>query len=425
MRIYTLDEIVSAARERSPFYRDLYRDVPHKAGLHITDLPVIDQDAFWQSNRHPAFGALTGPMTDGIVFRSGGTTGNPKFSVFTRAEWDTFTEIFGRGFGYNGLAPGDRIANLFYAGDLYASFLFVADSLEHAPVPTVHLPMSGAVDIASMAQTLHEFSVNALAGVPTTILNLAHHVETSGVTIPLTKIFFGGEAMYPDQRETLARVFPGVVIRSLGYASVDAGLLGYADLSCAPNEHRALGRETIFEIVDDSDRPITEAGVEGRVVVTNLTRLLMPIVRYPAGDRAMWAEPEAGPPDRRFVLLGRSEEAARIGPMSLYYDDARAALAPFAEALRIAGCQMVIRHRELKDELVLRIGAAADAADCTAAEPAITERLYHERHLFPDLVSGDKIWPLAFEWTAPSALAINARTGKLRRVIDERHVVKA
>lgn len=48
---------------------------------------------------------LTGPMTDGVVFKSGGTTGAPKFSVFTHGEWDAFVTAFGRGMAPNGSPP--------------------------------------------------------------------------------------------------------------------------------------------------------------------------------------------------------------------------------------------------------------------------------------------------------------------------------
>jgi len=69
-------------------------------------------------------------MTDGTAFKSAGTTGKPKFSIYRASEWDSLCEGFGRGMAAGGLRPGERLANLFYAGDLYASFLFITHSLE-------------------------------------------------------------------------------------------------------------------------------------------------------------------------------------------------------------------------------------------------------------------------------------------------------
>lgn len=77
------------------------------------------------------------------MFKTGGTTGTPRFSCYTREEWREFVTAFGAGLVDAGLRPGHRVADLFYAGELYASFLFILDSLAHAPVANVRLPIGG------------------------------------------------------------------------------------------------------------------------------------------------------------------------------------------------------------------------------------------------------------------------------------------
>ena len=44
-------------------------------------------------------------------------------------------------------------------------------------------------------------------------------------------ILFAGEPMQEDQRARMRRIFPDALIRSIGYASNDSGLLGYTDES--------------------------------------------------------------------------------------------------------------------------------------------------------------------------------------------------
>src|SRR5882757_3018360 len=133
MKIYALSEIVAQAREKSPYYKKLYENIGNPKNVKLSDLPVIDQGEFWNANTIRDNQLLTGPMEDGIVFKSGGTTGQPKFSIFTREEWNTFTDVFGEGMGHTGLVKGDRLANLFYAGELYASFTFIMKSVEACP----------------------------------------------------------------------------------------------------------------------------------------------------------------------------------------------------------------------------------------------------------------------------------------------------
>lgn len=410
--VYAFEELLAYARAKSPFYRELYRDLPQT--VRLTDLPVLPQADFWTANTVEKNRVLTGPLEDGVVFKSGGTTGSPKYSFFTREEWRTFTQVFGRGMSQGALAPGDRVANIFYAGDMYASFLFIKDSLEAAAVGAVHLPLSGAASLDTQIHTLEEFHATTLAGVPTSILALADEVERRGLPLPqLRKVLFGGESLYPDQRARLGRVFPGLEARSIGYASVDAGLLGFADRACAPDEHRAFP-ETLVEIIDElTGRPIEATGQPGKLVVTNLTRRLMPVLRYPCGDRAEWVEP-AGTPDRKFLMLGRSEEGARVGPLSLYFDDVRTWL----QELRgeAPSFQMIVEREAGQDFLRLCVGASGSAAESLK----LLEILARERPLYTDLLASQKIGPTRVEWVGSEGLLRNPRTGKLVRLLDRR-----
>ena len=45
VKIYTVDEIIAYARKNSPYYQNLYKDLPETVAFE--DLPLIDQDDFW------------------------------------------------------------------------------------------------------------------------------------------------------------------------------------------------------------------------------------------------------------------------------------------------------------------------------------------------------------------------------------------
>lgn len=421
MTTLPLDELVRYAREHSPFYRDLYSAVP-RDGWRLADLPVIDQTAYWDAHTRSESRVMTSPLgvEGGYLFKSGGTTGQPKFTVYTKEEWMAFTRAFGEGLVKNSLKDGDRIANLFYAGELYTSFIFLNDSLQNSDANVLNFPIGGAAPFEFIVHTLQDYSVNVLLGVPTTLLHLAEYVRDQGISLPIDRCYYGGEAMYPDQRDLFARVFPGISVLTVGYASVDAGLLGYGDPSCGFNEHRSFGETTILEIIDDSTGlPIEEVGREGRVVVTNLTRTLMPVIRYPAGDRAVWVD-ALGTPDRRFRLLGRSEEGARVGPMTLNYDDIHVILEGHHQTIGVAGFQLVVTHQDRRDLLTLRIAAGQDREVLAPLTESIRAAVYLERPMFNDLLRDGLVHPLAIEWVQPCDLIVNQRTGKLRRVVDNR-----
>lgn len=417
---YSLDAIVATARQLSPYYRELYAGLPSQPTL--AELPVVEQKAFWAANTIRDNRLLTGPMHDGIVFKSGGTTGAPKFSVYSRVEWDAFTGVFGVGLDAGGLRDGDRVANLFYAGELYSSFVFIMRSLDQARAGSLQFPLSGRAEATMIEHVIDDFEIDTVAGAPTTLMNLAAHYIDAGRGAPsVRRLLFGGESLYADQRRILERAFPNARAGSVGYASVDAGLLGYADPSCGPDEHRVLSRYTLVEILDEaSGEPIEEEGRVGRVVVTNLTRLLMPILRYPAGDLACWIEPP-GAPDRKFRLMGRSEEGARVGPATLYVEDVRKVLRDFHDRLGSTDFQMLVDHEDHRDRLTLRVATEAAADAPPGCEAELVEALHAARPMLSDLLSQGMIHPIRIEWARLGGLEFNERSGKLKRVIDRRH----
>ena len=362
---------------------------------------------------------------DGIVYKSGGSTGAPKYSYFTSLEWQSFTEAFGWGISQGIIDNGDRLANLFYVGDLYASFIFITDSLMWIS-PTnkkiTQFPVAGATDSKAILKTLEEFNINVLVGVPSAILTLLEmydHQKENYPKIKIDKILFGGESLYPDQLDAYRKILPKVTIASVGYASVDAGLLGYSSRDCLIGEHRPFDRASIIEIIDpETNEVIEEANRVGKVLVTNLTRKLMPIIRYPAGDMAMWVEP-ADTPYRKFKLMGRSDEAARVGTISVYFEDTRRLVMKTLPEISGLQFQMIISHYSGLDQLTLKIAGHNLMGDIRIAERVI-DAFKKDKPVYQEVLHKKLIHPLKIEIVDMKEMESNSRTGKLKRVIDRR-----
>lgn len=417
-----LAALLSFARTHSPFYRDFYAAVP-PGESRLDAYPVLDHKAFWAANTVHDNRVFTAPLTEGITFKSGGTTDQPKYSVFTHAEWRAFTQAFGGGMRRAGLREGERIGNLFYAGKLYASFLFIGRSIEAAGAGICY-PIGGD-DAEEILATWRQFGLTTLAGVPTTLMALLERLTPADrATLRLETFLYGGEPMFADQIAALQQVFPGCQVRSIGVAGVDYGELGWVPAGAEPGVHSVFDDSTVLEILeDDSDQPVQGTGQAGRLVLTNLERRLVPIVRYPVGDRGAWMDPP-GTPQRRFRLLGRTEEGARIGPMTLYVDDILALLASLQRQgtdCTVQSFQLCIDHAERRDRLRLRLAVTTPQARSGADGTRVREALYAQRPMFADLIDAGVVHPLEVEWTTPAALLTNPRTGKLLRVVDRRH----
>ena len=145
----------------------------------------------------------------------------------------------------------------------------------------------------------------------------------------------------------------------------------------------------------------------------------MPIIRYPVGDNGIWVD-EKGSSHRKYKILGRSEEGARIGPVTFYVEDFQHILKQFESEFSVSNSQMVIEHYEHKDCLTLRIATHERPSHIEELNTAIIKMLYRERHMFEEEIGKGKIHPIKIEWLNSEQLEINKRTGKLIQIIDKR-----
>ena len=413
MKYFEPMELARLCAEKSPYYKNLYKEIDLNSAS-FQELPLVDQETFWEANKWNDNQLLTGKAQNGIVFKSGGTTGNPKMSVFSNEEWQEFTRLFGVGMADINLDEGDRVGNLFYSGQLYASFVFIMESLEKSPKGVLHFPLAGSCPLDELVKDIVEYDINVLAGVPTTFMNLAALVLEENIDLPLSKILYGGEALFDDQKAFLQKAFPRAIINSVGYASVDGGHLGYHGKDCVGPEHRVFLNSSLMEILDeDTNEPITELGQTGKLVYTNLARSLMPIIRYPVGDLAQWLIP-----GEKFLLLGRSEEGARIGPVTINRDDVVHILHQNELGKRVNNFQMILERPKGKDRLRILL-AAQDPLK--AGELEELQRFFmQERSMYQEAVDMNLIAPLVLQSIDEEQLLRNPRTGKLRILIDQR-----
>ncbi|WP_202368063.1 phenylacetate--CoA ligase family protein [Pseudomonas sp. MWU318] len=413
-----LNALLGFARRHSTYYREHFKDVAEPIN-GLNGLPLIDPRLYWHGSQKPQkWLLLTGPTADALVFKTGGTTGSGKLSLFTRAEWQTLVRDFGSHLTAQ-LNAGDRVANLFFVGDLYASFIFVHDALAHVETPVSEFPFTGAVDSAVLAESIVAYRINVLAGLPAHLLKFAAWLERhSRILEGVETLLYGGESLFGAQLQALRRVFPNARVASIGYASVDAGLIGVSARDCALGEHRMLEHHSVLEIIDEvSGAVIEECNRNGKLVLTNLTRRLMPVIRYPVGDLACWREP-AGTPMRKFALMGRSmsSQRVRVGVLSLDISDIGDLVHRCASS---TDWQLVIEQQEKKDLLSLRWVPDTPMPDIAKSNASLRSALIEQYPLIEKL-QGDQLLDLHVIACASDELTCHPRSGKHQLVVDRR-----
>lgn len=397
-----LRDLVAAARAGSPWHAARLGDWVFSGRADLARVPVADKDAWVAATPPHGTGALTRELGAAYVFRSGGSTGEPKFAYYAHTEFVAAMPYFIRSYGAVGLRPGDRVANLFAAGGLYASFVFVGRMLEELGCLSFPYTAGAAPDV--VADGAARFGFDALLGFPSWLMQVAPALNARGARVP--KIFYAGEHLHPDDRAKLQDWLGAETIASAGYAGVDSGLIGHQCTATTGGAvHHVLADHCYAEIEPD-----------GQLVVTNLDRRLHPVIRYRVGDRARWVEGPCpcGRTTPRFELLGRGDDALRIGYATVTRAEVLAALA--GEPAVGAAVQLAKVRVGDQDGLVLRLEAEApDAglaarlrATVLAAKPDVAK-----------LIAGGSVADLMVEVLAPGAIPRVPVTGKFRGTVDE------
>jgi len=416
--IYLLEQLVPYIRQHSNFYRKHLQHLPVQ-GITLKDLPMTNVVDYWtNSNDLNHWPVLTGQVDDGLVFKTGGSTSHGKLSVYTSNEWLTLVSTFGNSVTSQ-FEDGDRVANLFFSGDLYASFMFIHDSLAHVKKSICEFPFTGSVDMDVLADAVDQHRINVLVGVPAQLLRFAAYLhQHQRVLWEVETLLYGGESLFPAQIAILKTVFPNVRIASIGYASVDAGLIGASSRDCALGEHRVFEPHTLLEIVDElTGEVIEDCDRTGLLVVTNLTRRLMPLLRYPVGDRACWREPSTAPM-RKFALKGRSahSQRVRVGSLSLQVDEILLIVQRIAHSDQ---WQLLIEQEGLKDIVSVKwvpdTPSTATAPVCSALYEALAVH-------YPGIgqLNREGLLELRVLSCAVTDLRLHPRSGKQMRVLDLR-----
>jgi phenylacetate-coenzyme A ligase PaaK-like adenylate-forming protein len=350
-----------------------------------------------------------------LFFKSGGSTGTPKISVFTYSDYHRQMRCAAEGLYAAGLDPlNDRCMNLFFGGGLYGGFISFFSVLE--AMEAKQFPMSAHFDWPLVIDMILKYKVNVLLGMPSYLLQLfaqgGKRLAKAGV---VKKVFYGGEHFTQAQKVYLRREFGVEVIRSASYGSVDAGPLGYQCEHCEGSVHHLHGELQQLEIVKlETDEPVCENEI-GRLLFTSKVRSGQTLQRYEIGDIGRWVSGDChcGRQSRRFELLGRHGDVFRAGGSYLNFRKWEKIL---SEDLAYTGeFQVVLKKNGFFDEAEIRFQE-------TPSLPGlyVMETLLAGDPDLKELVHGEKSLVLSATATKQSEFERTGGSGKLIRVIDRR-----
>lgn len=281
-----LDEVST----HNPFWRGKLAAAGYESGSlasleQFRSLPLTTKhELVADQTENPPYGTnLTYPLKSySRLHQTSGTTGRPMRWLDTPASWDWLMECWAQIYRIVGLRSDDVLAFPFSFGP-FIGFWAAFDGAVR--LGNLCLPMGGMSSEARL-QMIAELGATVVCCTPTYAMRLVEVAEAIGMNLaatPVRMLIVAGEpgGNIPEVRR---RIEVGWGARLFDHW----GMTDITSLGIEPAENPGglliLESECIAEIIEpESGAPVTP-GQLGELVITNLGRWGMPVIRYRTGD---------------------------------------------------------------------------------------------------------------------------------------------
>jgi len=404
---------------KSKFYAEKYSGSATPETVEQWErLPVLTREEIYERSFPETTDMLTQPVEDAIIISTGGSSGIARYTTYTHAEWDAFVECQAAAMKILGVTRQDRVANLFIAGHFWPSFLGLHDCIKK--LGAVHLPISANISIEEVVKLCLKFEPTVMVSLPTLFVFMADMAKRDGFSFnQLRMINYAGEHLSAAAEAHVASALGVKRIKAGAYTSADVGIMGYQCDHAGPGVYHVPTAFQFVELINFDEGGRAAAGEAGEVVVTNLSRVSTPIIRYRVGDVASWTGEQCpcGDPNPLMKLGGRAGQDFKLGGGFISLDVFENCIALFPESLSL-NFQLEIEDVANKFKVILRVEAPA------GVDQTVLSNL--KRQLFeaiPELrISTEKeyLQSFAIEVVELGKLPRSPITGKVARLADRR-----
>ncbi|MEG1806144.1 MAG: phenylacetate--CoA ligase family protein, partial [Clostridia bacterium] len=334
-----LKKLVFYAKNNSAYFGKLYSGIDKD--FSIEDLPPTDKvdmmknfdgwltDSSVTKQRIDEFTKdvdNVGRMLDGkyLVFKTSGSTGNPATIFYDKSCINVSSAVaafrtFARKEDFNAfMKNGKRTAGVF----ANYGFYLACGMSRYLQLLMPNKKNKITVDVnkseSEIIKELNDFAPSMLSGYPSNLALLASYEE---LTIKPDVVITGGELLTEEIREKLTNKF-GCYVQT-HYSCTEAG-----EIACECSEgHLHINEDWIIVEPVDKNNKSVECGVRAdKVLITNLSNFIQPIIRYELTDRIIVHDEKCpcGKNTRWLEIEGRTddvlefENGVSIAPMSFY-----------------------------------------------------------------------------------------------------------
>lgn len=228
------------------------------------------------------FGLFASPMSEIVrLHASSGTTGKPIVVAYTKEDIETWSNAMQRALAMAGLHKGD-IAQVSYGYGLFTGGLGAHYGFETLGATVI--PASGG-NTERQIMLMKDFGVTAIACTPSYFLHLAEKALEMGIDLrdlPLRIGVFGAEPWTDEMRMRIEELAGIKAYDIYGLSEIVGPGVG---MSCPAHGGLHIFEDLFYpEIIDPVTCEVLPDGTEGELVLTTLSKMAMPMLRYRTRD---------------------------------------------------------------------------------------------------------------------------------------------
>ena len=311
------DEMRTILAGQNQFYAGRLGD-----GAPFEELPfTTKQQLVDDQTKNPPFGTnLTFPLENYVrIHQTSGTEGKPVLWLDTQESWDWWLRCWGEVFKGAGVRAGDRV----YVAFSFGPFIGFWAAFEAAQRMGVMVISGGGQSTEQRLHSIFQRQATVLVCTPTYALRLADEARQRGLDMRDSAIritVHAGEpgASIPETRRRIQEAFGAKTFDHAGMTEM--GAYGF---ECESQSGLHINEdEFIAEVIDPETLEPVGDGQKGELVLTNLGRVGMPLIRYRTGDLGVisrqpcacgrrWARLAGG-------VLGRADDMITVRGVNVF-----------------------------------------------------------------------------------------------------------
>ena len=362
------------------------------------------------------FGMISVPREKIVrIHASSGTTGNPTVVAYTREDMEHWTEQVARLAVAAGAHEGTTVQICFGYG-MFTGALGLHYGLEKIGASVV--PTSSG-NTEKQLKFMRDFQTDAIVATPSYCMYLAEAAHSMSDKYPMSSYnlnygILGSEGSTPEMRAEIEKHWGNGFFCTDNYGMSELNGPGMSG-ECLYRDGLHINEDHFLcEIIDSASGKVLERGSTGELVVTNLTKRGLPMLRYRTKDITnLNYEPcKCGRTSARMhKIIGRSDDMIKVRGVNVFPSQVESALIGFNEIS--PNYLLVLRREGYSDSMEVRVELIdGSLLENYGALVALQKRIH-------DNIKN--ILGIEIKVTLVEPNSIERFTGKAKRVLDLRN----